>query len=166
MVEDIEIMLEFYKESRNCINHLDKMMDGIRVRLFTLFGTLTSIAAALYYWAPNVFIANIRLSALVELSIILVLIPSIFQNRLYHFWLFKAINTSLSLENLIFQEMKKKDRKMDITITHALTGLEERAGSYWKAMWHSKLFWVEMLIFSFMILTCVAIFYVFLLPTP
>ena len=161
MTEETETLIDLWKETRTIINHLDKMMDGVRVRVFTLFGTITSVAAALYFWAPNVFIANIRLSALVELIIILVLIPSIIQNRLYHFWLFKAINTSLRLENLIYPQIEKKGQKMQIMVTHSLTGLEERTGCYWQAMTRSWLFLVEMSIFGFMILACVALFYLF-----
>jgi len=161
MTEETETLIDLWKETRTIINHLDKMMDGVRVRVFTLFGTITSVAAALYFWAPNVFIANMRLSALVELIMILVLIPSIIQNRLYHFWLFKAINTSLRLENLIYPQIEKKGQKMQIMVTHSLTGLEERTGCYWQAMGRSWLFLVEMSIFGFMILACVALFYVF-----
>ena len=161
-----EILISLWKETRATINHIDKMMDGVRVRVLTLFGTITSVAAALYYWAPDVFILNIRLSALVELVVILVVIPSMIQNRLYHFWLFKAINTSLHLENLIFSRLGKEDQKMQTMLTHSLTELEERTGSYLKAMWSSKLFWVEMAIFLFMIIACVVLFHIFQFRYP
>jgi len=137
------------------------MMDGVRVRVFTLFGTITSVAAALYFWAPDVLIANIRLSALVELSIILVIIPSIIQNRLYHFWLFRAINISLHLENRIYSKIKKEGQKEQMMLTQSLTGLEERTECYWQAMWRSKLFGVEVVIFGFMILACSVLSYIF-----
>jgi len=165
-MKDDEILLSLWKETRATINHLDKMMDGARVRVFTLFGTITSVAAALYYWAPNVFISNIRLSALVQLIAIFVIIPSMIQNRLYHFWLFRSINTSLDLENLIFQKLGREGRKTQIMVTHSLTGLEERTGSYCEAMKRSKLFWVELVIFSFMIAACIGLFSIFQVCQP
>lgn len=161
-----EILVSLWKETRATINHIDKMMDGVRVRVFTLFGTITSVAAALYYWAPNVFISSIRLSALVQLIAILVIIPSMIQNRLYHFWLFKSINTSLRLENIIFPKLGKEGQKMQIMVTHSLTELEERVGSYWEAMKRSKLFWVEVVIFGFMIAACIGLFYIFQFCQP
>jgi len=85
---------------------------------------------------------------------------------LYHFWLFKAINTSLYLENLIFSNLDKKGPKMQIMLTHSLTELEERAGSYWSAMKHSKLFWVEMAIFIFMIIASIVLFIAFWFSGP
>ena len=166
MTTDNKFLIDLWRETRNCINHLDKMMDGVRVRTYTLFGTITSVAAALYFWAPNVYISSIRLSAFVELVVIIILIPSIIQNRLYHFWLFKAINTSLYLENLIFSNLDKKGPKMQIMLTHSLTELEERAGSYWSAMKHSKLFWVEMAIFIFMIIASIVLFIAFWFSGP
>ncbi|MDH7477492.1 MAG: hypothetical protein QHH17_03820 [Candidatus Bathyarchaeota archaeon] len=162
MKEETEILVELWKETRECINHLDRMMDGVRLRVFTLFGTLTSVAAALYYWAPNAFISNIRLSAFVELSLLFVLIPSMLQNRLYHYWLFKAINTSLDLENFISQELKIENPPSDLMVTHSLTGLKERSGSYCEAMKRSKLFWVEIAIFIFLIIACLILSYIFL----
>lgn len=165
-METNEILVNLWKETRETINHLDKMMDGVRARVFTLFGTITSVAAALFFWAPNVYLLGIRLSALVELTAILVIIPLMVQNRLYHFWLFKAINTSLRLENLISSKLEKEDQTMQILVTHSLTELEERTGSYWNAMRHSKLFKVEMAIFIFLIVACAAIFYVFLVCSP
>jgi len=159
MKED-EILLSLWKETRTTINHIDKMMDGARARVFTLFGTITSVAAALYYWAPNVFILSIRLSALVQLITILIIVPSFVQNRLYHFWLFKSINTSLELENLIMPKLKK-EAQSSIMVTHSLTELEKRTSTYWEAMKHSKLFGVEMAIFLFMIAACIGLVLVF-----
>ncbi len=161
-----EVLISLWKETRRTINHLDKMMDSVRARVLTLFGTITSVAAALFFWAPNVDLFGIRLSALVELTAILAIIPLMVQNRLYHFWLFKAMNTSLDLENLISSKLQKEDQTMQIMVTHSLAGFEERKDSYLKAMWNSKLFKVEMAIFIFLVLACAIIFYIFLASSP
>ena len=158
--------MDLWKETRTCINHLDKMIDGVRIRIFTFFGTITSVAAASYYWVPNVFIGNFRVPALIELAVLFFLIPSMFQHRLYHFWLFKAINTALHLENAIHPKIKEKGQKKHIMLTQSLTGVEERTDRYWQAMLHSKLFWVEMGMFSIMILACLGLSYIFSFPPP
>lgn len=161
-----EILISLWKETRNTINHLDKMMDGVRVRIFTLFGTITSIAAALYFWAPEVFVSNIRLSVVVELVMVLVVIPSFIQNRIYHFWLFRAIRTALFLENLLFKKLKQSVETKEIMITYSLTKMETLPVGYWRTMFHSSLFWMEIGIFGFIIATCVILSYVFLFPLP
>ncbi|MHA1874147.1 MAG: hypothetical protein ACTSVB_08535 [Candidatus Heimdallarchaeaceae archaeon] len=147
------------------------MLDGVRVRTFTLFGTITSIAAALHYWAPDIYVPLlcnlfiIRLSALVELTTFFVIIACLIQNRLYHYWLFKAINISLYYEKLILQKLEERGLKLETILTRALTGLEERNGSYWKAMKRSKLFWTEIAIFFFMSVASIVLFYAFQAPT-
>lgn len=95
-----EVLINLWREPQTTINHFDKIMDDLRVRIFALFGTITSIAAALCFWAPNMFISNIRLSVIIELTIVLMIIPLIFHNRIYHLWLFRAMGTAFYFANL------------------------------------------------------------------
>jgi hypothetical protein len=40
-----ENLIEIWKETTSTVNHLDKMMDEIRVTTFTLFGIISSVWA-------------------------------------------------------------------------------------------------------------------------
>jgi hypothetical protein len=125
-------------------------MNELRVAVFTLFGTLTTVAAALMFWAPQVFLASIRLSALVELALILVLIPLIVQNRLYHLWLFRFIVVTLNLEDTIYDSLEPKPAmsKGQLLLTYGVTQLEGPPADYWKTMKKSKLFWSDVVMFA------------------
>ena len=152
LLNDDEILVSMWKEVRTTINHLDKMMDGVRGRVFTLFGTISSIAAALYYWAPNTFLpipflGNFRLAVIVELAAILVIIPSFIQNRVYHFWLYRTMRTTTILENMIYNKLEKNLYNKEVMITYSLTRLESPPEGYWRTMWHSILFKMDITVF-------------------
>jgi len=122
-------------------------------------GTLSSVAAALVFWAPSVFVTVLarpgRLSVLVEIATILIMVPLFFQNRVYHLWLFRAIIVATNLEDIIFDDVISKQRnfsKDQTLLTYGLTGLNKPAVSHWKTMIRSNLFWNEVLIFLFLIL--------------
>ncbi len=127
-------------------------MNEIRLSVFALFGTLSSVAAALINWAPNSYLLSVRLSALVELALIFALIPMIILNRLYHSWLFKALGIAMNLEDALHQSMNTKLPKHDILITYGLTELSGPPAGYWKTMKASSLFWTEILTFAFPLL--------------
>jgi len=149
-----ENLIEIWKETRSTVNHLDKMMDGIRVTTFTLFGIISSIAATLNYYAPHTYVLKIPLPALVELILIPVITVLFAQNRMYHFWLYNAIETATSIETILHEELKDviKDRKL--FITYSLTRIDKPRLGYWRSMRYSKIFWVDFCIFLTMIITC------------
>jgi hypothetical protein len=144
-----ETIIELWRQTRTTIDHMDDKMNDIRLSVFTLFGTLSSVAAALIYWAPNRFLSCVRLSALVEIALIFALIPLIILNRLYHNWLFKAIRIAMNLEDSLHQSMSTQLKKQDTLITYGLTGLSGPPTGYWKTMGLSTLFWTEIVTFAF-----------------
>lgn len=153
--------IEIWKETRNTINHLDKMMDGIRVTTFTLFGVISSIAVTLNQYAPVTFISGIPLPALVELILIPVITVLFAQNRMYHFWLWNAIETATALETILNEELKDKIKDRKIFITYSLTGIDKPRKGYWRSMIYSKIFGVDLCIFLIMIGTCLALAFMF-----
>lgn len=66
-------------------------MDGIRVTTFTLFGLISSIAASLYYFAPQTYVSGISLATLVMIILVPVISVLFAQNRMYHFWLYNRL---------------------------------------------------------------------------
>jgi hypothetical protein len=144
-------------------------MDELRIRVFTLFATLTSIAAGLVFWAPTVFVLvlkwPIRLSALVQLTSILIMVPLMFQNRVYHKWMFSAIAVAMNLEKIIYAGMgpaqAKKYPQDQLLLTHGLTRLKDAPVGYWRTMWKSELFWNEVLMFAILIIAAIVLFWAF-----
>lgn len=154
---ETETILELWRQTRTTIDHMDDKMNEIRLSVFTLFGTLSSVAAALIYWAPKSFLLCVRLSALVELALIFALIPLIILNRLYHRWLFKAIGIALNLEDALHQSMKTKLSKYDLLVTYGLTELSGPPAGYWETMKKSSLFWTEIVTFAFPLLAAIVL---------
>lgn len=153
----INNVIEIWKETRNTINHLDKMMDGIRVTTFTLFGVISSIAVTLNHYAPNTLISGVPLPSLVELILVPVITVLFAQNRMYHYWLYNAIESATALESILHEELKDviKDRKL--FVTYSLTKIDKPRKGYWKSMIYSKIFGVDLCIFLVMIGTCLAL---------
>ena len=158
-------LIEIWKETRNTINHLDKMMDGIRVTTFTLFGLISSIAATLTYYAPNTLVMGIRVPALVEWILIPVITVMFAQNRMYHFWLYNAIETATAMETILSDELKDKIKDRKLFITYSLTGIDKPRKGYWHSMRYSRIFQVDVAIYTIMLLTCIALALVFGLGT-
>ncbi len=158
-------LIEIWKETRNTINHLDKMMDGIRVTTFTLFGVISSIAVTLNHYAPNTFISGIPLPALVEWILIPVITVLFAQNRMYHFWLYNAIETATAIETILHDELKDKIKDRKLFITYSLTGIDKPRRGYWHSMLYSKIFRVDVSIYVIMLGTCVALALMFGLGT-
>ncbi|WNZ28445.1 MAG: hypothetical protein IAX21_07190 [Candidatus Bathyarchaeota archaeon] len=157
----ISNIIDIWKETRNTVNHLDKMMDGIRVTTFTLFGVISSIAVTLNHYAPNTFISGIPLPSLVELILIPVITVLFAQNRMYHYWLYNAIETATAIESILHEELKDKIKDRKLFITYSLTNIDNPRKGYWKSMRYSKIFAVDICIFIIMILTCVTLAYMF-----
>ena len=153
-------LIEIWKETRNTINHLDKMMDGIRVRTFTLFGTISSIAAALNYYVPDAIISGIPLSTQVELILIPVITVLFIQNRMYHYWLYRAVETATEIEG-VYEKMKDEIKGRNSFITYSLTRLDKTRRGYWHSMRYSKMFWVDVFILAIMIGTCLGLSFMF-----
>jgi hypothetical protein len=156
-----EMLIEIWKETRNTINHLDKMMDGIRVTTFTLFGVISSITAMLNYYAPHTIVLGIPSSALVELILIPVITVLFAQNRMYHFWLYNAIETATAIETILHDELKAKIKDRKLFITYSLTGIDKPRSGYWRSMRYSKIFWVDVSIYFTMIITCFVLAIIF-----
>jgi len=147
------------------MNHFDLMMDGVRTRAFTLFSAITSVAAALYHWAPDTLIKcfgyNLRISALVELSIFLVLIPLYIQNRLYHYWLYRTRQTLNYLEEKIYSKIQEDIESKDVMLTYSLTKESGKIRGYWQTMLRSKLFLIDLFIFLFITMAGYVLFICF-----
>jgi len=137
-------VMDLWRETRETINHLDKSMDNLRLSMFTLFTGITSVAAALYHYAPTAFVGGLRLSAIVELSVVLAILPLVLQGRLYHLWLFNGLITALNLEDLIYSHVGTQISKKKLMLTYSLTKLESPPEDYWTSMKKSKLFWAEL----------------------
>jgi hypothetical protein len=163
MQESNQVLIHLWKEARTVINHFDKMMDELRVRTLTIFGTVTSIAIATYYWLPSVMWHGFKIPALIEFIFILVLIPISIQNGLYHYWLYKSINVALNIEQYLYNGLNKKFDKDEIFITSSLTGLPEpRTSGFWSSMLRSKLAWLDFFICLIISGLSVALIYIFM----
>ena len=144
-------------------------MGEIRLGVFTLFGTITSVAAALMFWAPNIYLYSIRLSALVELSLILVLIPLIVQHNLYHYWLFKTLIVALYLEDTIFTQVNPQLPQLpplsenDVMLTHSLARKLDHPekSSYRQSLTRDPLFWTGVIVFAFPLAAAIVLFFAF-----
>ncbi len=126
-------------------------MNDLRLAVYTLFGTLTSVAAALMFWAPQVFLGPVRLSALVEYALIIVLVPLIVQNRLYHLWLFQSIVVTMNLEDLLHKALgtaSAPKEKSQIFLTYGFIHLNQPPQKYWPTMLKSLLFWSDIVMFA------------------
>lgn len=160
-----ENIIAIWKETRNTINHLDKMMDGIRVTTYTLFGIISSIAASLYHYAPQTSVSGISLATLVEIILMPVITILFVQNRMYHYWLYNAIETATALETILHEEMKGRIKDRKLFITYSLTAIDKPRQGYWKAMLHSKIFKVDIAIYISMLATCIALAVIFMSPS-
>jgi len=164
-MEDLDFLMVLHKETRTSINHFDQMMDNGRLRAFTAFGAITAVAAAIYKLTNgsriSIFGTNLTISALTELSCILIIIPLLIQNRLYHYWVYRSINSLIPLENKIYSIKKDLLPSKDCMITHSLTQIDEKVGCYWQNMAKSKLFYMDILVFCFILLASTLLFFVF-----
>lgn len=147
-----DVLLEIWKVTRETINHLDIMMDGVRIRTYTFSAAISSIAAALYYYYPESSLFNVSLSVLIELILIPIIIILYAQNRMYHFWLYRAIDSAINIEEILYNKYKNMLEKKDVFITYSLTKIDVPRKGYWHSMRFSKIFWMDTLIFSFLIL--------------
>jgi len=161
--ENNELLIHLWKEARIVINHFDRMMDDLRVRTLTIFGTVTSISAAVHYSFHEIQLYGLRISALIEIVFIVLLSPICIQNVFYHHWLYKAINLALNIEDYLYDSLQERFSKDKIFITSSLTGLlEPRALGFWSSMLRSRLAWLDFFVYMLILVISVVLCYIFL----
>jgi hypothetical protein len=158
-----EVLLQLWREARTVINHFDQLMDNLRMRALTIFGTVTSIAVVAHYWLHDNLFFGFRISALIECIILFLLILIFIQNVCYHKWLYKSVNIALNIENQLYRMGFKLDIDK-LFITSSLTGLREpRKTGFWRSMVRSKLARLDVIIYLAVAIPTVVLTYIFLI---
>ena len=76
------------------------------------------------------------------------MIPLILQNRIYHFWVYRSRITLQKIEDHWYENLEEPKPPRDILLTYSVSQSEQEVKGYWHTIIHSKLFWLDVLMFT------------------